>query len=263
MKAGTRPRGFALLIVLVSLVLLSLMLSGVLATGRSSVRLAENIRDAAEARALSDGAINEALYHALARGAANWPADGDWHSLPGGVQVRIISLAGLINPNIASTDLLAGLMQACGADARQAEMLATAMIDWRSPAVSVAAQAARIADYRRAGLAFAPPGSPFADIAELGDVRGMTPALLLAALPALSLDQPDDPNAALASPLVRRALRLAGLPGSVGGAYSGANPVVAIEARCFRPARVRRRGIFSLAGADSPHPYTVLALADE
>ena len=262
MTAGN-ARGFALLVVLVSMVLLALMLSGVLATGRGAIRLAGNIRAAAQARALGDSAINEALFHALASGAANWPADGNWHGLPNGVQVRINSLGGLINPNIASTDLLAGLLQACGTNPQQAETLADAIIDWRSPAVSAAAQAARIAEYRNAGLAFAPPGAPFADIAELSNVRGMTPALLLTALPALSLYQSNDPSAALASPLVRRALQIAGLTGAISSAFGGANPVVSIEARTSRPARLRRLGIFSLAGANSPHPFTVLALHDD
>lgn len=254
-----QQQGFALLIVLASVVLLALMLSALLANGRSAIIVAGNMRDAAAARAATDGAINEALFHALAGGAQHWAPDAGWHQLPGGVDVRIVSLGGLVNPNIASTDLLAGLLQASGTDAKQARRVAEAIIEWRSPPVSAAAAAARVQAYRQAGLAYAPSGAPFADVAELGDVLGMTPGLLARMLPVLSLQQRDDPDPTLAGPLVRRALRLAGLQGAIGSVFTGAFPVVQIEAR---KAGVQRAGVFSLAGAQSPHPYSVMLLTD-
>lgn len=64
-----RERGFALLIVLWSMALLALMITTVLANGRTAITLAGNVRDAAAADARADGAINEALFHALANGA--------------------------------------------------------------------------------------------------------------------------------------------------------------------------------------------------
>ena len=255
-------RGFALLIVLWSMVLLALMITTLLADGRTAMILAGNLRDAAMARARADGALNEALYHVLASGQRNWPPDGSWHDLPGGLRVRVTTLGGLINPNLASTDLLAGFMQACGADPAQANRLAAAIIDWRTPAVTQAAEQAREQAYRRAGLAFSPPGMPFADPAELGDVLGMTPALLRAMLPYVSLYQTDDPDPALASPLMRRALRIAGDPGALHDGYQGNFPAVEIEAEAAGPGRamIRRRGIFSLGNAGSPHAYSVLLL---
>lgn len=255
-----RERGFALLIVLWSMALLALMITIVLANGRTAITLAGNVRDAAAADARADGAINEALFHALANGAAHWAPDGSWHDLPEGVRVRVTTLGGLINPNLAPTNLLAGLLQACGADEAQAKRVAAAIIDWRSPPLTAAAAQARVQSYRRAGLQFAPPGAAFSDLAELGDVLGMTPALLQAMLPYMSLYQTDDPDPALSSPLVRRALALADDPGALHEGYQGNFPTVEIEAEAAGPGRamVRRHGVFSLAGADSPHPYSVL-----
>ncbi len=119
-----RERGFALLIVLWSMALLALMITTVLANGRTAITLAGNVRDAAAADARADGAINEALFHALANGAEHWAPDGSWHDLPEGVRVRVTTLGGLINPNLAPTNLLAGLLQACGADEAQAKRAA-------------------------------------------------------------------------------------------------------------------------------------------
>lgn len=258
-----RERGFALLIVLWSMVLLALMITTLLANGRTAITLAGNVRDAATARARADGAINEALFHVLAEGSQHWAPNGSWHDLQGDVRVRVITLGGLINPNLASTNLLAGLLQACGASEAQANRLAAAIIDWRSPPLTQAAEDAREQAYRRAGLHFSPPGTPFSDLAEVGDVLGMPPTLLRTALPYMSLYQTDDPDPDLASPLVRRALQLAHDPGTLHNGYQGSFPTVEIEAEAAGPGRamVRRHGVFSLAGADNPRPYSVLQFA--
>lgn len=261
--SARRERGFALLVVLWSVVLLALMITTLLANGRTAIALAGNVRDAAMASARADGAIDEAMFHVLADGPQHWAPDGSWHDLPGGVRVRVAALGGLINPNLASTNLLDGLLQACGANAAQAAQLAAAIIDWRSPPLSQGAEAAREQAYRSAGLHFSPPGLPFADLAELGDVLGMNQTLLRAMLPYMSLYQTDDPDPALASPLVRRALQLGNDPGAIHNGFAGSFPTVEIEARAAGPgrARVRRRGVFSLGSADSPHPFSTLLMA--
>ena len=133
-----RDRGFALLVVLWSLVLITLLTTQILASGRTALTLAGNLRAAAEERAEADGAINEAVFHLLAQGAQNWQADGSCHLLATGrirLAVRVTSVAGKINPDLALAVLLAGLFQAAGAPAEQAQQLANAIIDWRSPAV--------------------------------------------------------------------------------------------------------------------------------
>src|SRR6201999_1044544 len=58
--------GFALVIVLWTLVLLTLLVSGLTASGRGEVKLAENLRDAAVAEAATDGATQEAIFRLVA-----------------------------------------------------------------------------------------------------------------------------------------------------------------------------------------------------
>ena len=241
-----RDRGFALLVVLWSLVLIALLTSQILASGRSALHLAGNLRNAAQAQALADGAINEALLHELSTGADHWAPDGAPHALPGGITVRVTSLAAKINPNLASIGLLAGLFQAVGAGPDQALQLANAIIAWRSQAISQTAAQALQASYKQAGLPYGPPNRNFADLSELGDVMGMTPALLAAALPHMDLYQSGDPDPSLADPVVRQALSLSGQAGSSAGVYNGTNPVFAIEAQA---GRLQRKAIVSITSA--------------
>jgi general secretion pathway protein K len=252
-----RDRGFALLIVLWSLVLIGLLIAQLAASGRSAVRLAANLRAGATASAQADGAIYEAIYHSLSLGGDHWPADGSTHLLAG-VTVRVESLAGKVNPNLASTAMLAGLMQACGAQPNAAMQLADAIIAWRSEAPTKQAAAALQETYQRAGMAYAPPAQPFADLSELADVLGMSPPLLACALPEMSLYQSGDPIPSQADATVRRALTLSG-QSNVSG-YSGSFPVVAIAVETA--SGVRRYAIVSLQGADAPVPFKLLAMAD-
>ena len=72
-RARSSPGGFALLIVLWSVVLLALLATGITAAGRSQTQLAGNVRRAAAAEAAADGGIYAAAFHttdAPARGLA-------------------------------------------------------------------------------------------------------------------------------------------------------------------------------------------------
>jgi general secretion pathway protein K len=67
-----RQQGFALLIVLWSVVFLAFVMTQILAISRSAVTLAGALRAAAQARLADDGAINAAILHALSAGNARW-----------------------------------------------------------------------------------------------------------------------------------------------------------------------------------------------
>lgn len=266
MSAG-RDRGFALLVVLWSLVLIALLTTQILAAGRTALHLAGNMRDAAMARASADGAINEAVFHLIATGPDQWQSDDTPHVLIVGgmkVTVRVENLASKINPNLASTGLLAGLFQALGSSSGQAQVLANAIIAWRSPAASVQETQARIAAYKSAGLVYGPPSHGFTDIGEMAYVIGMPQALLAAARPHLSLYQSGDPDPAVADPIVRRALAISGQAGSSSTELENGFPVASITAEADGRAgfAVRRNAIVSIAGAGAPVPYQFLAFTD-
>ncbi len=204
-------RGFALLIVLWALVLLTLIFSRLVSAGRGETEIAFNLRAAAQMQAEADGLLYMGVFNLLGPTAAGWKADGAVHrvSLPTGMaEVSITDLAGRINPNTASAPLLAALLHQVGADATTADAVGEAITDWRSPDVQGRFEAPQ---YRDAGLPYAPPGAPFNSLAELNLVIGMTPALLAKLTPHLSLYNRDNPNPAIADPTVRAALRQVGI----------------------------------------------------
>lgn len=201
--------GFALLLVLWTMVLLSLIGSRIAATGRTEAQLAANIRDAAVTEAAADGAVQDAAFHLLAAPPRPWPAAGIEGSLvlPGvATTVRVESEEGRVNPNLASAELLGALLRAAGSDTQSAAAVAAAIVEWRFPGAS-AGPAMRA--YQAAGLAYGPPGAPFRNLGELAAVRGMTPALLAALTPHLSLFATGDPDAGDADPVVLAAMQAA------------------------------------------------------
>lgn len=202
-------RGFALLIVLWAMVLLTLLVTQLAAAGRTELQLAANLRGAAAAEAAADGAVYAAVFHLLDP-SEPWLADGVDRVLrvPGGqAVVRIADEAGKVNPNSASPELLRALLRRSDADSRAADSIAAAIVDWRFPSSQGRPAGAKEAEYRAAGRDYGPPGAPFRSVAELGAVLGMTPALLSRLEPNVSVLTDTDPDPAAAPPVVRQAMQ--------------------------------------------------------
>jgi general secretion pathway protein K len=262
-----RPRhqhGYALLIVLWSLVFLSFLMVQVLGVSHTAVARAGNIRLAAQTRAAADGAIQAAAFHLLASGPAHWQPDGTPRALVlGGIAVslRITSLAGMVNPNYAAAGLMDALLTAVAVPPDQAKTLAAAIVTWRGPPASPGAGALALDAYRRAGLTYGPPGKPFAALDDLKQVLGMTPAIYARLAPHLSLYQTGAPDRAAADPVVRTALAIAGSAGQNSNAYTG-EPADAITACATGPATLCRHGVIGVSGTGGKAPFRLLALSD-
>ncbi len=261
--AAARQRGFALLIVLWTMVLLSLIGSRIAASGRAEAQLAANIRDAAVTEAAADGAVQEAAFHLLDAPPRRWAADGRARLLqmPGGaVEVRIASEDGKVNPNLASAPLLTALLHEVGADTRTAALVADSIVRWRFPWVRPGTNDPTLAAYKAAGLNYGPAGSPFGSLDEVGAVLGMTPDLLARVRPYLSLYANGTPDPASARPPVLAALREA-----LGGSTpppSGAPPsAVGITAVAAGPngTRFARHAILRLSSQSGAPPVQVMA----
>ena len=109
-------RGFALLVVFWMLAPLSLVVTGLIASGRGEVKLVENLRSAAIAEAAADGAAYEALFHLV---SGQWSPGPGVHRLQIGdfaVVVRIDDESGKVNPNDAPRDLMIALLRNVGAN---------------------------------------------------------------------------------------------------------------------------------------------------
>ena len=250
---GVMPRGFALLITLWLLVPLSMLFLVLAGSARSDGQIAANLRDEAVLRAAANGGIETAIVALLGDHNADPPsriAIGD-----AVVTVASESLAGFVNPNLASAPLLRALLVRVGVAPAKADRLAEAIVEWRTPGQQRAGGMSKAATYRAAGLDYGPPGGPFETIAELGDVLGMTPEILARLGPALSMFTDAPPNPAMAPPLVRSALAAFG---SIGHGATDRGAVFHITASATNSRALSKRQAVIRLGP-GPRPWRVLA----
>ncbi|MFC7739133.1 general secretion pathway protein GspK [Roseomonas sp. GCM10028921] len=267
-STAPEERGFALLLVLWTLVVLTLIVSSLVAGGRGEVRLSANLRAAAVAEAIADGAVHQAIFHLLDPGEAGWRANGPRRQieqqldLPGGrAFVRVEDQAGLVNPNTVSDALMQALLRRAGADQRQAQSITAAIIDWRTRSTRPRPLGAKAAEYRQAGLDYGPPEAPFRSVAELGLVLGMTPALLDRLAPNLTVFREADPDGVIAPPLVQQAIRDVTGQADFPPASDAGLRVLAISAVASgqEGGRFTRRAIVRLGSALAERPYRILS----
>jgi general secretion pathway protein K len=235
-----------LIIVLWTLVLTAFIVAHVTASGRTETRIAGNLVANAVAEAAADGAIAQAIFAATdPRPNQRWLPDGTVHLVTIGdsrVEVLLADEAARVNPNTASPALVEALLRALGNDAATARRLAGAIAEWVGSAPEPRPPEAALADYRAAGLDYGPPSEPLETLDELGRVLGMTPTILEAMRPHLTLYGPAEPNAALADPIVAAALaqlRPAGQNAPAVGSGPGEALTVRISATANGPGKAR------------------------
>jgi general secretion pathway protein K len=288
--------GFALLVVLWMLVLIAFLVAHLTATGRTEIRIASNLIANSVAQAAADGAVFEAIFNLSdPRPEQRWPVDGTTHQIVIGnsrVVVRLEDEASWINPSTASPQLMEALLRITGSDPDTARRLAAAIAEWvgsgglaqpqgglarsqgglarsqgglaRPQGGLAQPQDAVLAEYQAAGLDYGPPGAPIETLDELGRVLGMTPELLAAIRPHLTLFGPPEPNFTTTDPVVAAALALlAPQAGPVPPPANQAIPelvTVRITALASGPsnARVTRIAVVRI-GASLPQGYSILA----
>jgi general secretion pathway protein K len=264
-------RGFALLIVLWTLVLIAFIVAHIAVSGHSEIRIAENLADNAVTAAAADGAISEAIFNlSNPQPQERWPLDGSVRELPVGdcrVALRLEDEASRINPNLASPVLLQALLQTLGVNPQMAAHLAGAIAEWVGTAETQQPAAAILADYRAAGLNYGPPQAPLESLGELGEVLGMTPSVLALLRPHLTLYGPAEPNPNSSDPAVAAALAMVAETGDVAPSVDPTPPGI-VTARIIADgsgpgdARVERVAVVRV-GSALPGGYSVLAWGNE
>jgi general secretion pathway protein K len=266
-----RNGGFALLIVLWTLVLIAFIVAEITASGRSEIRIADNLIDNAVAEAAADGAISEAIFNlSNPRQDQRWPLDGTPREVAVGdsrISLRLEDEASRINPNLASPALLQALLQTLGVNPQAALSLAGAIAEWVGTAQDQRPPAAILADYQAAGLDYQPPGAPLESLDELGRVLGMTPAVLGLLRPHLTLYGPAEPNPAGNDPAVATALAVVAQSSGAAAPFDPTPPDIVtarITALASGPgnAHVQRVAVVRI-GAALPNGYTVLAWGNQ
>ena len=247
--------------------LIGFIVAHMTASGRTEIRIAGNLVANSASQAAADGAIFEAIFNLSdPRPEQRWPVDGTPRQVAiGGSRVilRVEDEASWINPSAASPVLLEALLRVIGSDPDNARRIATAISEWVGSATVPRPQEALVADYRAAGLDYGPPSAPFETLGELGRVLGMTPAVMMAIRPHLTLFGPPEPNPATTDPVVAAALALwspASQPVVQPGQASPDNLTVRITALASGPgnARATRTAVVRTA-VTLPQGYAVLA----
>jgi len=209
MTCSARQSGFALIMVLWTLALLTTIGVQLASSGRREAQLTRNLMDSAVLQAAADGAVQQAIFRLLDSSERQWRADGTFHLMRLGhslVRVRIEDESGKVNPNIASAELLPALLLEASTPPPLAPGLAAASVAWRSAAGGPTARSTITAQYASAGRDYRPPGAPFESIDELGAVLGMTPELLARLSPHMTIFTEEDPDASTTDPVVAAAL---------------------------------------------------------
>ena len=133
--ACRRSGGFALIIVLWTLVLIAFIVAHVTASGRTEIRIAGNLvaQTRLPKRRLT-ARYTPAIFNLLDPSPEQrWPLDGTLHELTIGssrVMVQLEDEAGRINPSTASPALLEALLRVTGSDPESARRLAAAIGEW-------------------------------------------------------------------------------------------------------------------------------------
>jgi general secretion pathway protein K len=261
-----RNQGFALIVVLWTLALIAFIVAHVTVSGRTEIRIANNLTANAVALTAADGAIYEAIFYLSdPRPDQRWPVDGNPRELLIGhtqVTLRLEDEAWWINPNSAAPALVEALLRVSGSDAESARRLANAIGEWVGSAPAPRPPNALLAEYQAAGLDHGPPAAPIETLDELGRVVGMTPAVLAAIRPHLTLYGPPQPNAGTPDPIVAAALATASRAEVAPSPLQPPPDVLTtrITATAFGPgnASATRFAIVRL-GAALPSGYQVLA----
>jgi general secretion pathway protein K len=260
-------RGFALLIVLWVLVLIAFLTAHVTATGRTEIRIAGNLAANAAAQAAADGAVYQAIFNlADPRPERRWALDRTPHEIEIGRSRVIVQLDdedARVNPSLAAPALLEALLRVLGSDPGTAADLASAIVEWVGSSPQRRQPAAIEGEYRAAGLDYGPPGTPLESLDELVRVRGMTPAIMAALRPHLTLFGQPVPDRAAADPEVAAALALIERAASPVSATASISPAALVTARIHATARgpsnaIAARTAIARVGPSLPNGYALL-----
>ncbi|MGZ5076568.1 MAG: general secretion pathway protein GspK [Methylobacter sp.] len=172
-----RSGGFALVLVLWVLSLLTIMAGSFALSMRREAGIVAGASGNAQAVAVAESGLAVAeLMIMNPDPLQRWRTDGSIYQIDyadSKVRVRLLSETGKVDLNKADQVLLQGLMLHAPVDAGQQTKLVNAILDWRDGDDLVRIDGAEKQEYKEAGLNYQPRNRPFQSIEELQMVLGM------------------------------------------------------------------------------------------
>jgi general secretion pathway protein K len=184
--AGQGEEGFVLVVVMGLLFVVSAVAATFMLAARSQIRVEMALGTRAELESMADGLARLTAFRLASQrqsdaGAGRFAVDGTpercrFEGMT--AEIRVNDVAGLIDINSASADILQMLLQGLGIEEARAARIAAAIQDFRDPDDIRGQDGAEAADYQTAGLSHGPKNAPFDSVGELDQVLGITPELL-------------------------------------------------------------------------------------
>jgi len=180
--AALRSRGIALVLVLWTVTLLTVIASSFAFSSRTETLLSRNQVYAARAQVLADAGIERALYELFkpATDATRWKPDGRtyvWEFDGAVVRIVVRDESAKINLNQAPEILIKGLLKNSGLNEEEVARVSDAIADWRDPDDFRRPNGAEARDYEAADRSYRPANAEFESVDELRLVLNMTPEL--------------------------------------------------------------------------------------
>jgi general secretion pathway protein K len=190
-------RGFALILVIWGLGLISLIALAVITAGRYRILAAANLIENGKAEALAEAGINLRrleLRAAFSSGLQNmlpFATNGEplLCTMPQGAlaALAVEDEGGKADLNTASPKLMSALLRGFGARSEEADQITAAITEFSRPAANVALDDVAFRAYVADGRAYGPKKGPFETVLELDQVIGMRLDLLRAVLPYVTV----------------------------------------------------------------------------
>jgi general secretion pathway protein K len=184
-------RGIALLVVLWTLMLLSVLVVAFAQQTRLERQRVSNVIQASSAAADLQAGLSLGISALLDEKAPSaWVHDGSSRELEFAgrqISVSIQDANGCMNLNEADIDQLQSLLRAVGVQGDAVRSLAAAIIDWRDPDSVITPNGAELPTYVDNGASGRPGNRPFLSVAELKSVFGMPPDVADRLAPLLSV----------------------------------------------------------------------------
>jgi len=177
MKSVSGNKGFALVLVLWVLSLLTIMAGSFTLTMRRESALIEGIKQNAQGQSLAESAIALAQLMLInPELSERWHADGSIYQINfnnASVRIQLISELGKIDINSANQKLLTAVMSHAPIEEKQQTKVLNAILDWRDADDETRPDGAEKNEYKHAKLSYVPRNKRFRSIEELQMILGM------------------------------------------------------------------------------------------
>jgi general secretion pathway protein K len=173
----TRSEGFALVLVLWVLSLLTIMAGSFALSMRREAAIVTGSRNNAQAMAVAESGLAIAeLMLMNPDPLQRWRTDGSVYQIDyaeSKIRIRLLAETGKVDLNSADHALLLGLMTYAPLETELQTKLVDAILDWRDEDDLLHLEGAEKDEYKKAGLSYRPRNKPFQSIEELQLVLGM------------------------------------------------------------------------------------------